>query len=314
MGEFDLIRRITAQAPTSGTGVVLGPGDDAAVLRLPPGQDLVLTTDTLVAGRHFPHDTPAADVGWKVLAVNLSDLAAMGADPGWITVALTLPEADEGWLAGFVTGLSELLVASGALLVGGDLTRGPLAVTVTAAGHLPADTALRRDRARPGDLVAVTGPLGDAALALALWAGDVPSPDSAQGRLRRRLVRPQPQLEIGRRLRGVASAAVDVSDGLAVDLEQMLAASGVGADLQVDRVPASNAFAALCPAQQRRGYQLNGGDDYELCVCVPADAPVDVLERLVVVGQVRADPGLKLVGADGQELSFERHGYDHFSR
>lgn len=310
MSEFDLIRRLTAAAPTTRCDVVIGPGDDAAVLRMPPGCELALTTDTLVAGRHFPVDTKACDLGWKALAVNLSDLAAMGADPAWITVALTLPEPDESWLGGFVAGLSEMLEASGAVLVGGDLTRGPLSVTIQAAGTLPAGSAVPRNGARPGDLIAVTGTLGDAALGLARWpkAG----PEDAAAYLHARLVRPQPRIQTGRGLRGRASAAVDISDGLAADLGHILAASGVGATLIAEQLPASAAFAALCPAHERLDYQLGGGDDYELCVCLPATLQSAAAD-LTVIGRVEKQGGLRLVDGHGRPVAYRAGGYDHFA-
>lgn len=312
MSEFDIIRRLTAAAPTARADVVVGPGDDGAVLAVPAGHELVLTTDTLVAGRHFPADTAAADVGWKALAANLSDLAAMGADPAWITVALTVPEADEAWLAGFVDGLAGLLAESGAVLVGGDLTRGPLCVTIQAAGTLPHGTALRRDGARAGDAVAVTGTLGDAALGLARWAS-APTPlDADDSFLRARLNRPTPRNAAGRALRGHAHAAVDVSDGLLADLGHIAEASGVAASVEAARLPASAAFERLCPAGERLRHQLSGGDDYELCVCGP-EAELAVVPGLTVIGRVNAGSGVTVRDAAGRAVAGDAAGYDHFA-
>lgn len=314
MSEFALIRRIIEGAPTAAPDVVIGPGDDAAVLAVPAGHELVLTTDTLVAGRHFPAETAAADIGWKALAVNLSDLAAMGAAPRWITVALTLPSEDEAWLAGFVDGLAALLTQSGCVLVGGDLTRGPLAVTVQAAGLVPAGGAIPRGGARPGDLIAVTGTLGDASLALALRAQG--ATDSHAAALRRRLDRPEPRIDAGLALRGAAHAAADISDGLGVDLAHILEASGVGATVEAAKLPASDAFAALCPPEDVLAHQWAGGDDYELCVCLPEAALAGVAARvdcpLRPIGRIEAQPGLRLVDAHGTPLAPRKAGYDHF--
>ncbi|WP_290890438.1 thiamine-phosphate kinase, partial [Arenimonas sp.] len=211
-GEFALIDRIRARAGRR-PDVVLGIGDDAAVLRVPPGHELVVTSDTLVAGVHFPPETSAADLGWKALAVNLSDLAAMAAAPAWCTLALTLPEADAGFVDAFLDGFLELADEHGVSLVGGDTTSGPLSITVTAHGLVPAGEALRRDGARAGDEVWVTGTLGDAAGALAQWrAGALFS-----AKLRHRLDRPTPRVAAGLALRGLATAGIDLSDGLAAD-------------------------------------------------------------------------------------------------
>lgn len=309
MSEFDLIRRLTAAAPTAGSDVVVGPGDDAAVLTVPDGHELILTTDTLVAGRHFPTDTAAADVGWKAAAVNFSDLAAMGARAAWLTVAITIPERDQVWLAGFVEGMGELLAEVDARLVGGDLTRGALTITIQAAGTLPAGTALRRDGARPGDVIAVTGPLGDAALGLARWSQ--PGASVSGTALTKRLTRPSPRLAAGRALRGHAHAAIDVSDGLLADLGHVVDASGVGAVIEAACLPRSQAFEALCAADEWRAHQLAGGDDYELCVCGP-EAMLARVPDLTRIGRVEAGAGVRVVDADGTCADAQRAGYDHF--
>lgn len=313
MSEFDAIRDLIADLPTARADVAVGPGDDGAVLRPPPDAELVVATDTLAAGRHFPEDTRAADVGWKALAVNLSDLAAMGADFGWAVVALTAPERDATWLDGFAAGLGELLRETGTALVGGDLTRGPLSVTVTAIGTVPAGAALRRGGARAGDAVCVTGTLGDAALGLSRWAGGEPPADAREAHLHRRLTRPRPRP--GSALRGFASAAVDVSDGLAADLGHLLAASGAGARIRLDRLPRSAAFAALCPLARRAACQLAGGDDYELCVTLPPEkvsaAAAALGCGLTRIGEIEAEPGLRVVDADGAPVAVPA-GYDHF--
>lgn len=322
MSEFAMIRRLLRDAPQPRKDVVIGPGDDGAVLALPAGHELVLTTDTLISGRHFPKDTSAEDVGWKALAVNLSDLAAMGADPAWITIALSLPNAEEAWLAGFVAGLFPLLETSGAALVGGDLTQGDLSITVQAAGLIPSGQALRRDSAKVGDAVCVTGDLGDAALGLSLW--------SQRGRRSRssgqlserdylidRLCRPTPRIASGKLLRGRAHAGVDISDGLAADLGHMLTASNVGANLNVEALPSSDALSRCITQTQRMQYQLNGGDDYELCVTLP-QAEVAAVQaaldcKFTVVGEIIAQPGLNLLNAHGQDVVVVGGGYDHFT-
>jgi thiamine-monophosphate kinase len=266
--EFALIRRHFAALSPPADSVALGIGDDCALVRPAPGQALAMTTDTLVAGRHFPYPTRPADIGWKSLAVSLSDLAAMGAEPRWFLLALTLPDADDEWLTAFAGGLQQLAQQSGICLVGGDTTRGPLSITITAIGLVPAGAALRRDGAQVGDLVCVTGTLGDAALGLARSeAGSFQTPDD--GWLRVRLDRPTPRLRTGIGLRGLAHAAIDLSDGLAGDLGHVLEASGVGAMISVESLPMSEPFVRLAAMPRRLELQAAGGDDYELCLCIP---------------------------------------------
>lgn len=321
MDEFALIRRYFAPLSPAAEGVVLGIGDDAAILAPPPGHELLMTSDTLVAGRHFPLATAPYDIGWKALAVNLSDLAAMGAEPLWFLLALTLPQPDEAWLVSFADGLGTLARRHGISLVGGDTTRGHLSITITAVGSVPAIAALRRDGARPGDLVCVTGTLGDAALGLRLNGFESRSSCAHSEHdlpaLRTRLDRPTPRIEAGLALRGSANAAIDLSDGLAGDLGHVLAASGVGADLQADALPMSEAFARQAEARDRLALQAAGGDDYELCVCLPPDhlaaaqAAIAPLP-LTVIGTISAELGLRWRAADGRLLQPELHSYQHF--
>ena len=234
-GEFDLIARIRARVATR-ADVVLGIGDDAALLAPPPGRQLVVTADTLNEGVHFPRGTSPADVGWKALAVNLSDLASMGAEPAWCTLSLSLPQSDPAWIEGFLDGFLDLAGQHGIALVGGDTTRGPLSIAVTAMGLVEPGRALRRDGARVGDEVWVTGTLGDAAGGLALLDREpVPA-------LRARLDRPTPRVATGRALAGIATACVDVSDGLLADLGHVCARSHVAARIDVDALPASAAL------------------------------------------------------------------------
>lgn len=310
ISEFDIIRNYFVRAPRR-REVALGIGDDAALVRVPVGQELALTTDTLVAGRHFPLGTAAADIGWKSLAVSLSDLAAMGAQPAWFTLALTLPEPDTAWLKGFSAGLFELADEHGVDLIGGDTTRGPLSITIQAHGLVPEGYALRRSGAQPGDLICVTGTLGDASLALALSS-------RASDKLRQRLNRPVPRVAAGQVLRNFAHACIDISDGLASDLPHLLQASGVGATVKVDSVPASRPFLAAVSPADRMLHQLSGGDDYELCVCIPLDV-LDPAEQeldcpLTVIGRVTGNPGLAWLDAQGRPLDLVRAGYDHFLR
>ncbi|WP_020648181.1 thiamine-phosphate kinase [Solimonas variicoloris] len=316
MDEFALIRRYFAGLTPDGEGVALGVGDDCALLQPPPGTQIAITCDTLIAGRHFPAETAAFDIGWKALAVNLSDLAAMGARPWTFTLALSLPQADAAWLADFAAGLGALAREAGIALVGGDTTRGPLSITVTALGSVPRGAALRRAGARVGDCICVTGTLGDAALALRRWqAGELPHDDDGRA-LRARLDRPTPRNAAGLALRGIASAAIDLSDGLAGDLGHVCAASGVGAELELAALPASPAFARGA-GSAAAALQLAGGDDYELCVCVPPERLDDARRAcaplaLSVVGRIVAEPGLRVRDAGGGIVEHLPQAYRHF--
>lgn len=320
MDEFALIRRYFSPLAPAGTGVVLGIGDDAALLSVGAGDELVVTTDTLVAGRHFPLDTAPFDIGWKALAVNLSDLAAMGAEARWFTLALTLPDADPQWLDSFAAGLQALARQHSIALVGGDTTRGPLSITITAMGSVASGAALRRSGARPGDLVCVTGYLGDAALALRLVDGRFACGSIAADQklyLRARLDRPQPRLAAGLALRGLATAMIDLSDGLAGDLNHLLTASGCGAQVNCSALPASAAFACNAPQAERIALQVGGGDDYELCLCLPPEhldtARARLNVGLTVIGRISAEPGLHWIDVNGARLDVAPHGYRHFA-
>jgi thiamine-monophosphate kinase len=320
-GEFDFIARLQRAVVSTGHGAPLGIGDDAALLRPAPGRLLVACVDTLVDGVHFPHGTPAADLGWKALAVNLSDLAAMGALPRWALLSLTLPEATASFATAFARGWNRLARRHGVALVGGDTTRGPLAVSVQLLGEVARSRALRRDAARAGDLVVVSGRLGDAAAGLAIIEQRLAAPDATTARLlRARLDRPTPRVELGRALGTLARAAIDVSDGLAQDLGHLLRASDVGATLDVDRLPVSPALRRAVPdPAARRALALSGGDDYELCFTVPASkaGALGALSRrlrvpLAVVGRIEARRGLRLRDASGRPVALSRPGFDHF--
>ncbi len=310
MDEFELIRRYFQALTPPRRDVRLGIGDDAALLKIPTGHELVVTTDTLVAGRHFAEDAAADDIGWKSLAVNLSDLAAMGAEPRWFTLALTLRLADPLWLKGFAEGLRASAAAAQVTLVGGDTTQGPLSITITAMGTLPAGRAIRRSGARAGDAICVTGTLGDAALALELGT-------QAPAALRQRLNRPMPRLKGGRVLRGIAHAAIDLSDGLAGDLGHILEASGAGADVHIPRLPASADFSRYAPPETRLRLQATGGDDYELCFCLPKSKLDAVRRRLGVpvteIGRVTQLRGLRFLDAAGKPVPLALQGYRHFT-
>ena len=314
-GEFDLIARIRARCATR-PDVVLGIGDDAALLQPPAGMHLAIAMDTLNAGVHFPETTSPADIGWKALAVNLSDLAAMGAQPAWCTLSLSLPQPDAAWIDAFLDGFLELANAHGVALVGGDTTRGPLSVCVTAHGFVEAGSALRRSGARIGDEIWVSGTLGDAAGALAqIEAGSVVDPV-----LRSRLDRPTPRIALGRALRGIATACIDVSDGLFADLGHVCAASDVGAEVEVAALPASYALRSAFDIETRRALQAGGGDDYELCFSAPEAARADI-ERIARetdsavarIGRIVAGKSVVAHGEHGEPWTPSRKGYAHFA-
>jgi thiamine-monophosphate kinase len=321
LGEFELIARLRERCASPRADVRVGIGDDGAVLRVPRGQQLVVAMDTLVEGVHFPRATAPSDIAWKALAVNLSDLAAMGATPAWVTLALTLPRAWPRWLDEFATGFAQLARAHGVSLVGGDTTRGPLTLTVQAHGFVPPGAALLRSAARVGDAIYISGTLGDAAAGLAI----------AQHRLSRvrkndaawlcaRLNRPTPRVALGLALRGLAHAAIDVSDGLCADLTHVLDASRVGAEIELAQLPSSAALRRAVPDAARRArWQLAGGDDYELCFTAPnrARARIEALARrlhvpLTRIGTITRRRGLRVLGADGAELPLRELGYVHF--
>ena len=310
--EFDLISRIHSRA-RSRPDVVLGIGDDAALLQVPRGQQLVVTADTLNAGVHFPVTTAPADIGWKSLAVNLSDLAAMGARPAWCTLSLSLPNADDAWVDGFLDGFMALADQHGIALVGGDTTRGPLSISVTAMGLVEAGCALCRDTAQVGDDVWVTGTLGDAALALeaVLQERDVSMA------LRERLDRPAPRVAVGQRLSGLVHACIDVSDGVLADLGHVCERSGVGAEIHMSDLPCSNELMAM-QAPQRWPLQTSG-DDYELCFTAPRrnrDQIVQALDFTEVsaarIGRIVAGQGVVALDGEGAPWQPPSSGYTHF--
>ncbi|NID17075.1 thiamine-phosphate kinase [Luteibacter yeojuensis] len=315
--EFDLIERIRRHTEVNRDDVVEGIGDDAAIVAVPSGRELAIAVDTLVEGVHFPAGTAPADIGWKALAVNLSDLAAMGATPAWALLALTTPDGDEAFFDGLARGFAELATPYRLALVGGDTTRGPLTVTVAVHGFTAPGEALLRSGARVGDVVMVTGTLGDAAAGLRCLA----EPDaSAYAALVERLNRPTPRVSAGQALRGIATACIDVSDGLVADLGHICAASGVGADIDAEMLPRSSALLTHFADADALDFALAGGDDYELCFTVPADRAGEVgatLARLgcgaARVGRIVEDAGVRVFDARGNLYEPARAGWNHFA-
>lgn len=324
MGEFDLIARYFTRPVRH---AALGVGDDCALLAPRPGMQLAISSDMLVEGRHFFADVAPEALGHKALAVNLSDLAACGARPLAFTLALALPRVDEAWLAGFSKGLLALADAHGCELVGGDTTQGPLNICITVFGEVPAGQALLRSGARAGDDIYVSGTLGDARLALEALLGHIHLPDELLAQARQRLERPTPRVALGLALRGIASSAMDVSDGLLGDFGHILKASGVGACIRTDetiKLIAAGAFPSSARGQfdQKLLQQctLAGGDDYELLFTAPpqhraavAEAAAQSRTPVTRIGQVEAAPGLRLVDAQGMPVENRFASFDHFA-
>ena len=305
MAEFSIID--TYFNRKNANSVDLGVGDDSALLTPPPQQQLVICADTSVAGRHFPLDTHPHAIGWKSVAVNLSDIAAMGAKPHSILLALSLPQIDHHWLKNFSQGLYDCCDQFGVSLIGGDTTQSPhLTITVTALGWIETGQAVTRAGAQVGDLICVSGTVGDAAFALQHMGHP----------LQKRLDYPMPRCQLGQQLKGLASSMIDVSDGLAQDLGHILKASGVGAVLQLDQLPVSSDIAKL---EQEKKWQLAlaGGDDYELCFTISpqnyhllAQQKLDV--NLTIIGQITQNLGLTFL-QNGIDYSIQFHGYQHFA-
>jgi thiamine-monophosphate kinase len=305
MDEFELIRRYFERSHDS-DNVVTGIGDDGAVLEPDPARQQVQVIDTLVSGVHFPNDTDPSDIAYRAVAVNLSDIAAMGGHPRWMTLALTLPSVEERWLESFAAGLFEAADEFGVALVGGDTTAGPLVVvTVSMTGDVPHGAALLRSGAQPGDAIYVSGTLGDAAAGLGLLLRG-----ESNDFLVQRFLRPTARIGTGEALVGRASAAIDVSDGLAGDLAKLLAASGVGGELQVDRLPISDALLAAGSTEQQFKWALCGGDDYELCFTAKKDAMANIA-GITQIGQVTASGYLKCT-LNGDVVEIDDRGYRHF--
>ncbi|OIR08507.1 thiamine-monophosphate kinase [mine drainage metagenome] len=315
LSEFDLIQRyFTRPAPNA----ILGVGDDAALLRIAEGMELAVSTDMLVSGTHFFPDTDPFLLGHKTLAVNLSDLAAMGASPRWATLALALPGADESWLRRFSEGFFVLADQYGVDLVGGDTTRGPLNLSVTIMGEVPRGQALRRSGAEAGDDIWVSGTLGKAALGLAQLQGRIALPEDARLSCLAALHQPRPRVALGLALRGIANSAIDISDGLLADLGHILECSHAGAEIQFAAIP------AIAPTGIEdalfRHCVLSGGDDYELCFTASAAKrnrieaiSAELQLPLTRIGSINAGQGCTLRAADGSVMKIKEGGYDHFA-
>ncbi len=305
MDEFELISRYFDRQQEA-SGVLVGIGDDGAVLKPDPDHDQIQVIDTLVSGVHFPADTNPADIAYRAVAVNLSDIAAMGARPRWMTLALTVDDPDASWLESFATGLFTAADAHGVALVGGDTTRGPtVTVTVAISAEVAAGTALLRSGAQRGDSIFVTGTLGDAAAGLALLQGG-----EQNEFLTGRFLRPSARVATGQALSTLANAAIDVSDGLAGDLGKMLRASGVGADIDIEKIPLSDALCERFDVARQRQFALTGGDDYELCFTARADAVADI-HGITSIGTV-VDSANSRFRLHGDVVEVSDSGYRHF--
>ena len=315
--EFDLIaRHFTRPAANA----VLGVGDDCALVDITNGMDLAVSTDTMVSGTHFFPDVDPENLGHKALAVNLSDMAAMGAMPYWAMLALTVPSVDHEWLAAFAKGFFDLATEFNVSLIGGDTTRGPLALTVTIMGEVPAGAALRRSGAKAGHDVWVSGNIGDAALAVAHRNGKLVLAESDYHEAVMRLYEPTPRVGLGQGLRGIATAAIDISDGLLADLGHICRLSGVGATVDLASIPVSSIGAKHFGSDAGRNAIMAGGDDYELCFTAASNSRESITEMaeglgipLTRIGQIKRGKGVSLLGPDGKAVKIDGRGYDHFS-
>ncbi|MDF3163105.1 thiamine-phosphate kinase [Pseudomonas proteolytica] len=317
MGEFELIRTYFAAAPCAqgGEGIVLGIGDDCALLAVPSGEQLAISTDTLVAGVHFADPCDPFLLGQRSLAVAVSDLAAMGAYPLAFTLALTTPTVAADWLQRYAQGLNAMAQRCGVGLVGGDTTRGPLSLTVTVFGRVPAGLALTRSGAQPGDLLCVGGDLGNAAGALPLVLGQRSAAAQIAEPLLGHYWSPQPQLALGMALRGKATSALDISDGLLADCGHIAKASAVSLVIERQRLPLSAALLAFLGDEQARSAALSGGDDYVLAFTLPPTELGPLLAEgwpVHVVGRVEAGAGVRLLDAGGHDITPAVRGYQHF--
>ena len=324
--EFQLIERYFSQPPLAAVGVApcagvrWGIGDDCALLDPPRDASLAISIDTLVEGVHFLADADPFSIGWRALAVNLSDLAAVAASPSWFTLALVLPVVDEFWLDGFSRGLTACAVRYRSLLVGGNLAQGPRSITLQVAGEVPAALALSRRGARVGDGLYVTGTLGDAAAGLALLRGQLQADATDREFLSQRYLQPTPRIEAGLQLRGLASAMIDLSDGLAGDLHHLISGSGVGFTLELNDLPLSAALCRVADRATARRWAFGHGDDYELCFTAPRTHEARIEAALATVGVGCRRIGLATAAAgltltlDGQQQPADvaLHGYRHF--
>ncbi|WP_416305063.1 thiamine-phosphate kinase [Neptunicella sp. SCSIO 80796] len=320
MKEFTIIDSFFKQRSYQRKDVLIGIGDDCAVSSVAAGQNLAVTTDTLINGVHFPENTSPQAIAHKAVAVNLSDLAAMGAEPAWINLSLSVPKVDEQWLDEFSQGMRELCEYYSVQLIGGDTVKGPLSITITAMGFIPEQQALTRSGAKPGDLLFVTGTLGDAALGLDVVQKKVEVPYKFRDALVNRLNFPTPRVLAGTTLRRLATACIDISDGMLSDLKHVLNASNCGAVVQIDKIPLSQALLESVEPEQGIQYALTGGDDYELLFCVPEEQKGNLDRALLhsnvaitCIGQMTGQPGKLELQLNKQPFNFNVRGYEHFS-
>lgn len=319
MDEFDLIDRYFRPLGGRDVNVALGIGDDAAVVDVPPGRQIVVTTDTQVEAVHFPAGADPAAVAYRSCAAALSDIAAMGAEARWISLALTMPRADAEWLKRFAAGTADIIGFAGAVLLGGDTTSGPLSITWNIIGTVPQGAALRRDGARPGDALYVSGTLGGARAALDVFDRGA-RPSGPEQAVIARYWKPQPRLILGTQLRDIASSCIDVSDGLLADAAHLAQRSGTGAEIVHDDLPVLAELAALCGAMPARDFALTGGDDYELCFSVPGAEEANLMSAqtqfdvpVTRIGRITPEPGIRVIDRNGNIVPTSRAGYRHFS-
>lgn len=317
MSEFSLIQRYFTRATP---GAILGVGDDAALVRVGNGMELAISTDMLVSGTHFFPDADPFMLGHKALAVNISDMAAMGAQPRWATLAISLPAKDEAWLERFSAGFFALADAHQIELIGGDTTHGPLNLSVTIMGEVPQGQALRRDGARVGDEIWVSGTLGDAALALAHLQGKLQLDKTGFSAVALALHQPEPRVALGIALRQIAHSVIDISDGLLADLGHILQCSKMAAEITFDVVPVSAQLRPFLAQAVGKNCALAGGDDYELCFTAPVSqhAEIEKLSAqlalpLSCIGKILQGTGCKVYGTNGSEMMIKEGGYDHFA-
>lgn len=319
MNEFEIIEHFFKNLTDEDPRVVCGIGDDAAVIDIPTGQELAVSVDTLVCGVHFLADVDPSTLGYKALAVNLSDLAAMGAQPAWATLALTMPEHDASWLKGFASGFAQLARRYSVSLIGGDLSSGPLSISVQVMGLVEPGLALTRSGARVGDDVYISGYPGEAGYGLSLLTGPPGWKQDVNNDCLERLLKPEPRVELGRSLSGIAHAAIDVSDGLAADLGHIVSDSAVGAVISLDCIPVRPPLSGLQEKERVWNFILGSGDDYELCFTVPEalrEQTVGLIQSLdypvTRIGKIISGAGIRIMHADGGEHTLFKSGFMHF--
>jgi thiamine-monophosphate kinase len=317
--EFELINKYFQHITHEDPSVKCGIGDDAAIVKIPQGMELVLSMDTLLEDTHFPAETDPYDVGYKALAINLSDMAAMGAEPKWVLLSLSLPDNDEAWLEKFASGFLELAKGHYVSLIGGDMSRGPLSITLQIQGLVPTGTAVKRDGAQAGNLIYVTGSLGDAGVGLDIIQGKLSIANEYEASFLNSLNRPEVSVEAGLRLREIASSAIDISDGLIADLGHILDASHVGAEIEVEKIPLSEAMQECTDKTTAWNYALTSGDDYKLCFTASAEKHDLILHAfkeinipVSCIGKITAETGLQLKIPEGVIFKPSGKSYQHF--